>query len=105
MNWVIFFSCLIVLLLFGRSERSKSFICSNPNCDFSGKIVAKRELIPSSSKEIGLSRSEGLIITLWVWECPKCGTELRQSKKNVGGHTLILFLVMAFLIVWMNTSL
>ena len=81
MNWVIFFSCLIVLLLFGRSERSKSFICSNPNCDFSGKIVAKRELIPSSSKEIGLSRSEGLIITLWVWECPMWNRVEKIQKK------------------------
>lgn len=88
MNWIIFFTVLIVLLMISRGMRSKSFICQNANCDFTGKVVAK---------------NEGRIFTLWVWECPNCQMELRQ-KRGVGGPKFILLLLIVLLVVWVNTS-
>ena len=44
-----------------------------------------------------------LLLIEWVWECPKCGTELRQSK-SVGGPKFILFLLLVLLVVWVITN-
>jgi hypothetical protein len=104
---------LIILIIvyrvfFQAKQKEGQYICQNPNCDFNGNIIPKKEgsgIFWFFLSVLGMLPGVFYAITQFhlVWKCPKCTMELGRVK-NGGMFVFInIFLSVMILLQLLNS--